>query len=85
MTLFSRARRQILDKILVSFLETLGDAPFSTLIIDPGDYPDVLPRTWTELAERGLLKVEGVNCEMYKLMPLGYVRALKISRCSDAS
>lgn len=84
MTLFSRARRQRLDKALASFLELLGDGPFSTLVIDPGDYPDIPPRTWIELAERGLLKVEGVNCEVYKLMPLGFVRALKISKCSDA-
>jgi hypothetical protein len=75
----SDAGRRNLNEALVSFIETMDDGRFSTSDIDPADYPDVLPTTWTRLTKRGLLKVGGMNGEQYELMPLGFLTALRIS------
>ena len=75
----SDAGRRNLNEALVRFIETMDDGRFSTSNIDPADYPDVLPATWTRLTKRGLLKVGGMKGEKYELMPLGFLTALRIS------
>src|ERR1019366_1415587 len=84
LTSSSDARRRNLNKALVSFLESRDDGRCSTSNIDPADYPDVLPATWTQLTKRGLLKNGDTNAEKYELTPLGYLTALQISMRSHA-
>jgi hypothetical protein len=83
-TMSSHTERRKLDKALVSFLETIDDGRSSTPNIDPADYPDVLPTTWAELTQKGLLRKGDTIGEMYELMPLGFLRALKTSGRADA-
>lgn len=83
MTLSPDARRKNLNEALVRFLNALGAGQFSVLYIDPADYPDVLPTTWTKLTNRGLLKDMNMNVEMYQITPFGYITALKLSGRSD--
>ena len=79
-----RTGRRNLNEALVSFIETTDDGRSSTSDIDPADYPDVLPTTWTQLTKSGLLKVGDVNDEKYELLPLGYLTALQLSMRSHA-
>jgi hypothetical protein len=80
----SDAGRRNLNEALVSFLQSRDDGRSSTSNIDPADYPDVLPTTWSQLTKSGLLKVGDVNGEKYELLPLGYLTALQLSMRSHA-
>jgi len=64
-------------------MDALGDRWFRFFYISPSDFPNVLASTWTELTRRGWLEEEFLNFEMYRLTPLGYATALKISGRSD--
>jgi hypothetical protein len=83
MTLSADARRANLNEALLAFLDKLGDGQFCWFYIIRTDYPDVLPTTWTELSNRGLLKDTDTNVETYQFTPRGYITALKLSGRSD--
>ena len=83
MTVSSDAKRRNLDEALASFLEALGDELFRTFCISLSDFPHVLLTTWMELTNQGWLEEVSLNYEMYRLTPLGYVTALRVSGRSD--
>ena len=68
---------------LIAFLNRLGDQKWIGYYIDPKDFPDVLPTTWTELTNRNWLKDMNMNVEMYQFTSPGYVKALEISGRSE--
>jgi hypothetical protein len=83
MTISDDARRANLNEALNAFLIRLGDRQFVQFDIVRADFPDILPTTWTDLTERRWLRDLETNREMYRLTPLGYVKALKVSDMSD--
>lgn len=83
MTLSVDDRRKNLKEALVTLLNALGDGKFATFWIDPNEFPNVLPTTWTELSNRYLLEDMNLNVPQYRFTPFGYVRALRVSGRAD--
>ena len=83
MTLSVHYRCANLKMALISFLDALGDRPLRSLDISPLNYPCVLPTTWTELTNQGLLQDSNIQDAMYGLTNTGYVEALRVSGRSD--
>ena len=83
MTLSVNDRRANLKEALIAFLNALGGGKFALFFIDPTEYPNVLPTTWTELTSRYWIKDMDMNVQMYQFTALGYVKALKVSGRAD--
>jgi len=79
MTLSPQARRKNLEEALIGFLDALGDRPLRCLDIIPSAFPGLLPTTWIELTNGGLLKDQNIQIPMFRLTCAGYVEALKVS------